>query len=56
VYKGISPITHLLTDEEKPAYDTFIRDQVRKLHAPEAGRGHYSMFVVKASKAPPEDQ
>nr|XP_037272432.1 juvenile hormone acid O-methyltransferase-like isoform X1 [Rhipicephalus microplus] len=56
VYKGISPITHLLTDEEKPAYDTFIRDQVRKLHAPEAGRGHYPMFVVKASKAPPEDQ
>lgn len=56
VYKGISPVMHQLTDEEKPAYDTFIRDQVRKLHAPEAGRGHYSMFVVKASKAPPEDQ
>ncbi|XP_037272438.2 juvenile hormone acid O-methyltransferase [Rhipicephalus microplus] len=53
-YKAISPISHLLTDQEKPAWDTFIRDQVRKLHAPDAGRGQCRMFVVKASKSPPE--
>ncbi|KAL1414159.1 hypothetical protein MTO96_007641 [Rhipicephalus appendiculatus] len=51
-YKAICPIAHLISDDEKGAMDIVIRDQVRELHAPEAGRGHYRMFVVKASKTP----
>lgn len=52
VYHGVCPISHLVTCEEKLVLDTFFRDQFRKLHAPEAGRGHYRILVVKASKAP----